>query len=216
MQLPFTTEQFLDVFSAYNTSVWPAQMLLTVFGLAATVLTLQSRFEAGAIISTLLALLWAWMGLIYHLTFFTQINALAYGFGILSLVASGLFLWHGVFMRRLQFRATKTPRSLLGLGFIIFALAIYPLWTSLSGHRYPAFPTFGLPCPTTIFTIGLLALAVGPYPRAPLMIPVLWCFIGGQAALLLEIQADLGLWAAGVLGIALIGGAGGSRARDRA
>lgn len=30
MQLPFTTEQFFDVFRAYNTAVWPAQLVLVV------------------------------------------------------------------------------------------------------------------------------------------------------------------------------------------
>lgn len=30
-------------------------------------------------------------------------------------------------------------------------------------------PTFGLPCPTTLFTIGLLAFVVSPYPRSTLV-----------------------------------------------
>ena len=30
MNFPFTTEQFLDVFRAYNLAVWPAQIFLVV------------------------------------------------------------------------------------------------------------------------------------------------------------------------------------------
>lgn len=64
--------------------------------------------------------------------------------------------------------------------------------------------TFGLPCPTTLFTIGLLALAVPPYPRGPLLVPVLWCFVGAQAAVLLDVAPDLGLVVAAVVGIGLM------------
>ena len=62
-------------------------------------------------------------------------------------------------------------------------------------------PTFGLPCPTTIFTIGLLCFAVPPTPRSPLIVPLLWCLVGAQAAFLLGVQPDLGLIAAGVVGM---------------
>ena len=36
MNLPFTLEQFLDVFRQYNISVWPMQVLLIVLALVAT------------------------------------------------------------------------------------------------------------------------------------------------------------------------------------
>ena len=41
-----------------------------------------------------------------------------------------------------------------------------------SGHRYPHMPTFGLPYPTVIFTLGLTLWLVRPFPRAMLVIPV--------------------------------------------
>jgi hypothetical protein len=86
----------------------------------------------------------------------------------------------------------------------VFALVAYPAWNSFSGHRYPAFPTFGLPCPTTLFTLGLLAFLTAPYPRSPLLVPLLWCFVGAQAAFLLGVRADLALLVAGVFGIVLL------------
>jgi Family of unknown function (DUF6064) len=64
--------------------------------------------------------------------------------------------------------------------------------------------TVGLPCPTTIFTIGVLAFAVPPCPRSPLIVPVLWCFVGAQAAILLSVRPDLGLIAAAAVGIGLL------------
>ena len=91
-----------------------------------------------------------------------------------------------------------------GWGLLIFAWFICPAWTYLAGHRYPAVPTSGLPCPTTIFTIGLLAFLVAPYPRSPLFVPVLWCFVGSQAAFLFNVPPDPRLVVAGGVGIVLL------------
>jgi hypothetical protein len=91
-----------------------------------------------------------------------------------------------------------------GLLLVVFALAIYPAWSVYAGHAYPELPTFGLPCPTTIYTIGLLAFLVRPYPRTPLVVPVVWSFIGGQAAFLLSVPQDLGLVVAGLVGLVLL------------
>ena len=60
-----------------------------------------------------------------------------------------------------------------------------------------------LPRLTTIFTIGLLAFAVPPTPRSPLVGPLLWCAVGAQAAFFLGVRPDLGLVAAAAAGIGL-------------
>jgi len=85
---------------------------------------------------------------------------------------------------------------------------VYPVWSAYAGHPYPATPTFGLPCPTTIFTIGLLCFAVPPMPRSPLIVPLLWCLVGAQAAFLLGVQPDLGLIAAAVVGVGIFAAVG--------
>jgi hypothetical protein len=60
------------------------------------------------------------------------------------------------------------------------------------------------PCPTTLFTIGVLAFLVPSSPRSPLVVPVLWCFIGAQAAFLLGVTQDLALIVAGAFGWVLL------------
>jgi peptidoglycan/LPS O-acetylase OafA/YrhL len=109
-----------------------------------------------------------------------------------------------VIRRRLEFRWAPGWRSAAGVALIVFALVVYPVWSAYAGHRYPATATFGLPCPTTIFTLGVLAFAARPYPRSPLIVPLLWCFVGAQAAFLLSVPPDLGLIAAAVVGIGLL------------
>jgi hypothetical protein len=75
------------------------------------------------------------------------------------------------------------------MGLAAYALA-YPALNVVAGHTYPASPTFGVPCPTGIFTTGLLLTAAKPLPIAALVVPVLWAIIGGSAALLLGVTTD--------------------------
>ncbi len=187
MQLPFTTEQFYAVFRDYSTALWPAQLFLLALAAAAIVLVVSPRRWSGAGVSLILALLWAWMGLAYHLAFFTAISAPAYGFAMVFLAGGWLFLWHGVVRRRLKFRLSASVRGVVGVLLVVFALIVYPAWLFFSGHRYPETPTFGLPCPTTIFTVGLLSFLVRPYPRSLLLAPVLWSIVGVQATFLLGV-----------------------------
>jgi Family of unknown function (DUF6064) len=207
MNIPFTAEQFYGVFSAYNAGVWPMQLLLMALGVLAVFLLVRSRSYSSVGISAILTLLWTWQALAYHLAFFTVINPLAYVFAVVFLAGAAVFFWHGVIRRRLNFKPTGITngwRTRAGWSLMIFASFIYPAWTYVAGHRYPAFPTFGLPCPTTLFTIGMLSFLVRPYPRSILLVPVLWCFVGSQAAFVFDVQADLGLIAAAVLGLVLI------------
>jgi hypothetical protein len=185
MHIPFTVTEFFSVFRDYNEVVWPAQMLLLGLGLAAVVLVLKPRAWSGVAIALILAFLWGWLALAYHVAFFTRINPLAWLFAVVSLAGALVFFWHGLVRRRLSFAWVGGARALAGGALIVFALVVYPLWSWLAGHPYPATPTFGLPCPTTIFTIGLLAFLVAPYPRSVFIVPLLWCFIGAQAAILL-------------------------------
>jgi hypothetical protein len=203
MQLPFTNEQFFGVFRLYNSTVWPAQVFLVLLAVLAIVFIALRRPWSGAAVSAILALLWVWLGVAYHLAFFARINPVAYGFGALSIVGGFLFAWHGVICRRFEFAFDRSFRTGLGIVLLVFALVVYPVWSTLAGHGYPELPTFGLPCPTTIFTIGVLALASGARLRAVLAVPILWSLVGGQAAFLLDVKPDLGLLVAGVAGMGL-------------
>ena len=203
MQLPFTVEQFFGVFRMYNNAVWPAQVLLLVLAALAVIFIALRRPWSGVAVSAILAVLWIWLGAAYHLAFFARINPVAYGFGALSIVGGLMFAWHGVIRRRLEFSFAKNLRAGIGIALLAFALLAYPIWATLAGHGYPELPTFGLPCPTTIFTIGVLVLASGNSLRAVFTVPILWSLVGSQAAFLLDVKPDLGLLVAGVAAVGL-------------
>ena len=106
---------------------------------------------------------------------------------------------------RVAFGATPSFRAVLGLALVAYAAVVYPIVGALLGHSYPRAATFGVtPCPTAIFTFGMLLLSKGPVPVRLLVIPFLWSLVGVSAALQLGIREDLGLVVAGVAGVALL------------
>ena len=199
MRMPFTPEQFLDVFRQYNEAVWPAQWLLYAAGAAAVVLAFSRSPHAGRVISAILAGLWLWMGIVYHVVFFRPINPAALIFGGAFIAQATLFVWLGVWRGRLTFGVPRGASSVLAVALILYALVLYPMLGRALGHVYPAAPTFGLPCPTTILTLGLLLLAAPSRPRVLFVIPLLWTAVGTSAAVQLGMFEDFGLLVAGVV-----------------
>lgn len=204
MELPFTTAQFFDVMGQYNQAVWPMQFGLTLLALIAVGLLVWRRGYSDRAIAAILGLLWLWTGIAYQLLFFTTINQAAFVFTAIYLAGAAAFFWAGVARGRMRFSATAPLRRAAGLVLLTYALLVYPALSALLGHAYPMTPTFGLPCPTTIFSIGMLCFLATPYPRYPLLAPIAWSAIGSQAAFLFGIYQDLGLLLAGVIGVLLM------------
>ena len=199
MNPPFTREDFFRVFVEYNQSVWPMQVGWVVVALGAVWMALKSFRAHQLVIGSILGVLWIWMGLVYHIIFFSTINPVARVFGALVILQGIGFIWVIAIQKRVQFHFQQGWRGYAGVLALLYALLIYPLLNILFGHPYPANPTFGLPCPTTIFTLGLLMLASSNVPWWLMVIPLGWCVIGTSAALMFGVWEDLGLVATGLL-----------------
>jgi hypothetical protein len=202
MRLPFTTDQFFDVFRQYNTSVWPMQIVMTAFAVVAVVLAARGR--GSRLVSSWLAAQWAWTGVVYHWLFFAGINGAARLFAALWLAGGLAFAWNASRSRALSFRAHQPLHLAVGGVLVVYALVVYPIFGYLDGRIYPASPTFGAPCPVTILTIGLLWLARPPVARYLLVAPLLWAAVGSSAAFTLGVREDLGLLVAGVTALLLL------------
>lgn len=202
--LPFTTDQFLQVFEHYNVAVWPAQLVLLVIGLLAIYLAVQRKSDSSRFISLILALLWIWMGAIYHYSFFSVINRAAFVFAALFILQGAIFFTAGVVKNKLRFRLQRDVYGIAGGVLLAYALIVYPALGYCFGHRYPAAPTFGLPCPTTIFTFGMLLWTTRNVAVYVLLIPLVWSFIGFSAAISLGMTEDFGLLVAGAIGSVLL------------
>jgi hypothetical protein len=190
MSLPFTTEQFFEVFARYNTAIRPMQVVLLVLALVAAPLAATRRgWRAAAFI---VAALWAWMAVAYHAAFFTAINPAAYFFAMMFVVEAALVArW--AMDRSQDFVRPSTMQIAIAAVVFLYALVAYPAIGYLIGERYPAVPTFGVPCPTTIFTFGIFAMLASSLPPSLLAIPIVWAFFGAFAALRLGVPQDLGL-----------------------
>lgn len=203
--LPFTLEQFLDVFKNYNLSVWPTQIVLTLLAIVILVLVFIKARIASQAINFILGLFWLWIGIVYHFIFFSEINGAAYVFGSLFILQGLIFLYFALLQPgRLVYRYRPNFITLLGMLFILYALVVYPFLGDSFGHVYPAKPTFGLPCPITIFTFGILLLSIRKIPWYIIAIPFIWSLIGFSAAMNLGIKEDFGLVVAGILGAVLL------------
>ncbi|WP_332670733.1 DUF6064 family protein [Aromatoleum sp.] len=204
MNFPFTKAQFFDVFAAYNNAVWPAQFVLAFIAIALLVLILLAPRRAGRFVAFGLAVLWAWLALVYHLAFFWAVNPTAPLFAAVSLGAAGAFVWSGGIRNGLVFESGISSRRAVGLLVILYALALYPVIGESIGHRYPRTPTFGLPCPTTLYTFGILLMASPGFSRTMVIGPLVWSLIGAGAAFALDVPQDFGLVVVAVLGVYLL------------
>ncbi|EYD74584.1 hypothetical protein Rumeso_03880 [Rubellimicrobium mesophilum DSM 19309] len=202
--MPFTAEQFFAVFAAYNQAIWPLQIVACLAGLLAVAFLLRPSRGAGQGIATVLALFWAMNGLGYHWTWFAPINPVARLFAAAFVAEAVLLALAPVLFRELRFSVRADARSWLGLALIAYALVLYPALGALAGHSWPEVPVFGVaPCPTVIFTIGMLLLAPWRAARWLLVVPVLWSAVGGSAATLLGVPQDYGLIVAGLVALAV-------------
>ncbi|PLX38369.1 MAG: hypothetical protein C0606_09185 [Hyphomicrobiales bacterium] len=200
--MPFTEEQLFEVFTAWNNAVWPLPILAYGLGLLAVALLLRpSRGSTTAIIA-ILAAMWLVNGVGFHWAFYTAVTPAAWVFGA-AFVLEGLLLAAVPFVAPgFRIAPARDARTIIGLALVAYALVIYPLLGRVFGQAFPAIPTFGIvPCPTTIFSIGLLLMGSWRVARRLLIIPALWGVVGGSAAVLFGVPQDYGLILAMLLAV---------------
>ena len=125
--IPFTTEQFLNVFEQYNRAVWPAQLLLYALALCAVVLTFRRSPTSNRLVNGILSFFWLWSGVVYHWLYFSKLNRLAVLLGALFVLQSLLLFFNGILKQTLTFRLKA---NLYGLGWVVLS----------KGHQYPSTP----------------------------------------------------------------------------
>jgi hypothetical protein len=201
--LPFTDTEFFQLFAVYNRLVWPAVVALWIATIV-VVFRMVGRRGDVRFARTLLVIHWAWSGAVYHWMFFTTINPAAWLFGAMFVLQAVLVavLWPKV--TQLQ-RGPVAGRMRIAATSFLIAAVIYPFVSASLGHSWPAVPLFAVPCPTTLFTAGILLWFRPGLPKVLYLIPALWSLIGGSAVFAFGVWADLALFpaAAALLGVVL-------------
>ena len=198
VSVPFSTAEFFEVFARYNDAITPMQLVLLAIGVLAVVRGAAGAWRDAA---TLLAVLWIWSGIVYHLVFFSAVTPAAIVFGMLFLTGGALLLWWG--WREEPAYEPDAHHLIAGLAVAAYALVLYPLIGFVSGQRYPAFPTLGAPCPTVILTFGVLLFFAASLHARVLIVPGIWAIVATSAALQLDVPEDFGLPAAALLALVM-------------
>lgn len=195
IELPFSAQTFFDVFERYNSDLPYAGVFLATLAVTSAIISFT---RCSKLSLAILAALWLWAGIAYHLVYFAAVNPVAYGFGLFFILQSCLFLLTA--LRPIESEASSTRfAAFAGAVLVTFSIAIYPLLGHLAGHSFPRNPTFGLPCPLTIYTFGILLLLAKRVPNYLMIVPLIWALIGTTASVIFGVWQDLSLLISGVI-----------------
>ena len=196
MKMPFSREQFFSVFETYNMEVYPLQWVFIILGLMSIFLLFRGR--RNYLHGWILIFFWFWSGIFYHLIFFTSINPTAYFFATLFVIQAWIF-FRWIRKKKPVFNFEYDLQHLLGIFLMLLGIIIYPIIGLSLETSVTKIISLGLPCPTTIFTFGLLLFVKGKIPVYVLIIPNIWALIGTMAAINFNVYQDFSLLMAAVL-----------------
>jgi len=189
--MPFTPEQFFNVFLKYNSYVFPLQILISLVGIFILSLIITKSKLAEKLTSYFLVVLWLWNGIVYHILFFSKINTAAFAFGTLFIIQALFFLSEFAVKKKLRFDYGNKIDLATGYFLVMFGLIIYPAIGLLLEGRPEHIISLGLPCPSVIFTFGIILISIKEYSFYRIIIPVIWAFIGFFAALKFGVYQDV-------------------------
>lgn len=168
------------------------------------ILALLRKTEySSRIVTSVLAVLWLWTGVVFNGLVFSEISPRAVIFAAVFVVESMLLVFYGFYKSELIFRVRADLIGAVGWASILYGLLGYPLIASLLGRGYPQSLVVGLaPCPTVVFTLGLLFWSERRLTKAILVIPLFYALVGGAMVSSKGIVEDLGMI---IIAMAMIG-----------
>lgn len=196
----FPIELFSGIFEKYSLDIWPMQVVAYIMGIASLFFVIKRTEHSNRIIAAVLSFLWLWIGIVFFLLYFAPHFSMHYVFGGLFIIQGIIFLAN-VIKPRVSFRCKRDVYSVVGILFIAYSMIGYPVVGYLLGRQSAPFGVF--PCPTTVFTFGLLLLIDTKVPKLFLVIPTLWALMGFPPVFV-GVFEDIGLIVAGLLGTAMI------------
>src|SRR3977135_3421443 len=141
--LLFSPRTYYRLFELYNGEIWPGQILALLVGLAILVLLRKPGAWRGRVIAVLLAASWLWVAWAYHYSRYASINWVATYFAaafaleamLLIVVAAG---------RGLAWPPPAAWTNRIGIGLVIFAVALQPLVGPLVGRSWSQVEIFAI------------------------------------------------------------------------
>jgi hypothetical protein len=177
--LMFSPRVYVRLLAAYNTALWPAQIVTLLFGLAAAALLLVPMRGRDRLVPAGLGVLWIVVGWAFMWERYATINWGALYVAPVFAIEGVLLIGAG-FSGRLSFPTTRSADAIAAAALLIAIVVGWPLLAPLSNRPLDTAEVFGLaPDPTALATLALLAGTRGGAARVVLMIiPVAWALIG--------------------------------------
>ena len=202
---PFTLQEFFNMIASYNTAYWPLPLVTYALGILAAILAWLKSDYASKTAASILALFWLWTGIVFYGFWMSQLSRSSFVFSVLFVIQAVLLVWAGVMQRNLSFNARADIYGLIGGLAILYGMAGYPVIEFFLNRGYPQTLILGMaPCPTTVFTLGMLMWSDSPTPRRVLVIPVSYAIVGGAMVAAQGIVEDLGMLTVGLLAVIMI------------
>ena len=201
--LSFSLEEFLLVLESYNLDIWPIQIIAYALILIILFVSLKPAKYSSIIILAVLSFFWLFNGIVFCFIYWAPSHIFGYIFGIFCTVQGLLFLY-SLIRSDIKIVPPNKTYLLIGMLFFLYSMIGYQLFGYYLDHIYPKFFPVGLvPCPTTIFTLGLLIIINTKIPIKYIAIPLI-ISLGGLLAAYNGIYEDIGLIILGVWGTILI------------
>jgi hypothetical protein len=185
-------QQFFAMFTQANTAVWPVDLVWYAAAITAVLLAVTAIRGSSRLIAGFLAAYYVWLAIVFFGIYYAPLNDHSHAYAVMFALGGVLFLLAGVIRQDLEFQPRWDALGIIGGVFMGYALA-YPVIDALTGHVFPAAPVFGVaPCPSAIFTVGLLLWTRRGMPMYVLVVPFIWLMTQVPAdALAMGVVADV-------------------------
>jgi len=216
-------EVYASFLAGYNQAVFPIHALFYALGIGAVLLVFVKPGRlADAVAKAVLAVFWAWLGVVYFWTHYGSINSAGYTWGVIFVLQAVLFaveipfaeervIWSPrifkwepfkIILGGIQFRPFKQPAlGHIGAAVAGWAFIGYPVSALLLHRAWPELALFGAATPVVIYTLGLLLFTFHDVPKwRAAFFPFLWSLVGGLgAATEWRYYEDYALFIAGIV-----------------
>ena len=199
-----STGTFWTRVGAYNEATLPIQAVMIIAAVILTYLVFAKPGKKTDVwMKAFLAFAFAWNGVVFFLIFLRNPVSMFTG-APLFIVVAALFIVD-IFTKKTQFRLPDAKwRKVLTVLWILLVF-LYPLIGWALGHAYPRTCTPMMPCPLTVFALGLVAAATPNVDKKVFIALLPWALLGLPKCLgALDCYEDCILFAAGVYGLIML------------
>lgn len=174
-------------------------------GLIAILMVFIRTKHSSRFISAILAFFYGWIGIQFYMVYFKEFMPFPFVFGILFVVQSLIFIFEGTIRNRISFQFKADLYGLMGALLVFYGIFGYQALEYLLGRGYPEILSFGMfPCPTVIFSLGILLWTGKKFPAYILVYPLIHAFSGYIPAFIIGIIEDIVLIISGLLVLFLL------------